>query len=344
MKKKSILCIFLFIMMLCFVGCGKKDPLVGTWKCLDYYVDEQNQTIIYEEEEVVFANGIVTQGVREFPYETDTETQTVILENGAHEVRIEYSIYNNKLEYGDYTFYKVDTEECKEHFEKVKEQAQLELDVMIAKIEEEKALQEALKNASESWEIEVNAFISEYNTKVTETTKRIENEFENFVQGTWTSHSNPGHSDTYEFNGREVRIIADWGFTKKMFDATIIVEMNQNLKFDGIDNNKFSECADDIQSKFEILKQTPFDENWKLEDLQNADSFIQEKMQYLYEQIDEYDALNLETLKLNPDIMEIKIPYIERDFVSVNISSLEDTQFSTKIKMGGGNYYELSRQ
>lgn len=330
-KKKQIIIILLGVLStVILMACGKKDPLEGTWKKIDYQIDQDKQEIEYTESEISFADGRMTKGNETLLYELADDGHSIYLENGSGETKKEFDIKNNSLLFDKELYYKFDTDEFNNYKAEIEAQAQTELDELVAQIEAEKALEqakkEALENAVNSWDDAVDRFVDDYYSSLETVRNNITTEVFDCLEGTWTSTSNPFHTDTYVFHNGEAELTI-LQLSTRIVEGKINVEFMFPFDFSQIDKNRFSGPSTDIESQLNLLQEAPFDDSWELEELQGADDYIQEKMDYLYAQIKEMESVTLEYCKKHPQMLTVTIPGAVREQNTIEVGSMEESKF-----------------
>lgn len=341
-KRKQVIMLFLGVVSaFILTACGKKDPLEGTWKKIDYLINQDKQEIEYIESEISFADGRMTKENETLLYELADDGHSIYLENGSAETKKEFDIKNNSLLFDKDLYYKVDTDEYNNYKAEIEAQAQTELDELIARIAEEEALEkakkEALENAVNSWDDAVDGFIDDYYSGLETVRKNITAEVFDCLEGTWTSTSNPFHSDTYVFHNGEAELTVSNRSTHTV-EGRINVEFAFPFDFSQIDRDKFSDSSTDIESQLKLLQEVPFDDSWELEELQGADAYIQEKMDSLYDQITEMESVTLDYCKKHPEMLTVTIPGAVQKQNTIEVGSMEESKFIMNKK------YEVYKQ
>lgn len=151
------------------------------------------------------------------------------------------------------------------------------------------------------------------------------------------STSNPFHTDTYVFHNGEAELTI-LQLSTRIVEGKINVEFMFPFDFSQIDKNRFSGPSTDIESQLNLLQEAPFDDSWELEELQGADDYIQEKMDYLYAQIKEMESVTLEYCKKHPQMLTVTIPGAVREQNTIEVGSMEESKFIMNEK------YEVYKQ
>lgn len=345
-KRKQIMILFLgAVFAFVLTACGRKDPLEGTWKRIDYQINQDKQEIEYTESEISFADGRMEKENKTLLYELADDEHSIYLNNGSTETKMEFNIKDNSLFFDGDLYYKVDSEEYKQYYTEIEKQAQTELDALIAQVEEEEALkkakEEALITASQLWDDSVNEMISDFDNAVSDTQERLKNEVISMLEGTWI-YNHPARTDTYIFANGTVTLNQDWGFTQKTVDGIVEVTLTPHLEFIQFDDEQLLDDTLEVNLKLGILQENcPFNEEWELEDLQNAESYIAEHFEPLHSQVDDIKNLTLENLKDSKNILSAIFKDNGLEFGTVDISTIT----SEKMIMIANSYeYELYRQ
>lgn len=345
-KKKLIKMLFLGVVVaFMLAACGKKDPLEGTWKKIDYKINQDKQEIEYTELEISFADGRISKGNKTLLYKLADDGNFVYLGDGSTETKMEFDIKDNSLLFDGDLYYKVDSNEYKQYYEETEKQAQAELDELLAKIAEEEALkkakEEALVTAPQLWDSAVNEFVNDYNNVVSDAQERLKNEVISMLEGTWI-YNHPARTDTYVFTNGTVSRSQDWGFDKKTAEGMVEVVLKPYLNFTQFDNEQLLNDELEMDSKLDVLRKScPFNEEWELEDLQNAESYIAERFEPLRSQIDDMKNLTLEDLKNNKSILSAVFKDNGNEFGTVDVSTIISEKM---IVMERSSKYELYKQ
>lgn len=345
-KKKQIIGGFLGVVFaFIFIACGKKDPLEGAWKRLDYQINQDKQEIEYKESEILFTEGRLTKENKTLLYELADEGSFVYLNDGSTETKIEFDIKDDSLFFDGYIYYKADSEEYKQYYEEIEKQAQTELEEFLSQIAKEEALrkakEEALEMALQLWSNSVNEIISYFNNTVSDTQEKLYNEVIAMLEGKWI-YNHPARTDTYTFTNGTVSLNQNWGFSAKNIEGTVDVVLKPYLEFAQFDDVQLLNDTLEVDLKLEILQTNcPFNEEWELEDLQNAESYIAERFEPLRSQIDDINNLTLGTLKNNKSILLAIFNNKGLVFGTADVSTLTSKKM---IMIANSSEYELYRQ
>lgn len=327
-KKMTWISAILFL-VLGLMGCGK-DPLEGTWKNKTYFINEESRKIEYTDSEITFMDGRITRDNNVMTYHLSEEDGYVYIEDGIGEEKKKYDVKENSLVWGNTLYYKIDSEEYQKHCEDVELQAETELKEIIKRIEEEEALikerENTLKDAVQLWETSINEFIDELENVVSEKQKSIESEVFNILEGVWSVD-----------NGSPIRevFIIENGIYK--YELSTFVRKEGNVEVEVIPFLDFSECNNDrlkdesidINEKLELMKDCPFDESWELEELKKANLYIEDNIGCLYEQIDEIEQLELESLMNDTtrNTLVIELPLEGLPSYKIDVKTLTESSF-----------------
>jgi len=240
---------------------------------------------------------------------------------------------------------KIDSEECKKYYEETEKQAQAELDELLARIAEEEALkkakEEALVTASQLWDKAVNEIIDDLDKAVSDTQERLKNEVIPMLEGTWI-YNHPSSTDTYVFSNGTVILNQNWRFKEETVEGIVEVMLNPYLEFSQFDDKRLLNDTLETNLKLGILQENcPFNEEWELEDLQNAESYIAEYFDLLHSQIDDIKNLTLEDLKNSKSILSVIFNDNGLKFGTVDVSTITSEKM---IMIAHSNDYELYKQ
>lgn len=343
--KPSIILFLGVVLAFIFTACGKKDPLEGVWKRIDYQINQDEQEIEYTESEISFADGRMEKENKILLYELADDEHAVYLSDGSTESKMEFNIEDNSLFFDGDLYYKADSEEYKQYYAEMEKQAQTELDALIAQVEEEEALkkakEEALITASQLWDDSVNEMISDFDTAVSDTQERLKKEVISMLEGTWIYNRRVG-TDIYIFANGTVTLNQDWRFTQKTAEGIVEVVLTPYLEFSQFDDKQLLNDTLEADLKLDILQENcPFNEEWELQDLQNAESYITEHFEPLHSQIDDIKNLTLENLKDSKNILSAIFDNNGLKFGTVDVSTITSEKM---IMIANSHEYELYKQ
>lgn len=345
-KGKQVIILFLGVVFaFIFTACGKKDLLEGTWKRIDYQIDQDKQEIEYIETQISFADGRMEKENKTLLYELADDERSVYLSDGSTETKMEFNIEDNSLFFDGDLYYKVESEEYKQYYAETEKQAQTELDELIARIAEEEALkkakEEALMAASKLWDDSVNEIINDFDNAVSDTQERLKNQVVPMLEGTWI-YNHPARTDTYVFTNGTVTLNQNWGFTQKTVEGIVEVTLTPYLEFIQFDDERLLNDTLEVNLKLAVLQENcPFNEEWELEDLQNAESYIAEHFEPLHSQIDDIKNLTLENLKDSKNIVSAIFKDNGLEFGTVDVSTITSEKM---IMIANSSEYELYKQ
>lgn len=347
-KKPQIIILFLGVLFaFILTACGKKDPLEGTWKRIDYQINQDRREINLTELEISFADGRMTKGNITLLYELADDGNSVYLSDGSTETKIGFDIKNNSLVFDADLYYKADSDEYRQYHEEIEKKAQAELDELLARIAEEEALKkakkEALVTALQLWDNSVNKIVNDLNSAVSDTQDRLKNELIPMLEGTWI-YNHPARIDRYVFANGTVILSEEpkmWG-DERTTEGVVEVALTPYLDFAQFDDKQLSNDTLEIDFKLDVLKEKcPFNEEWELKDLQNAESYIAEYFEPLYSQIDNIKNLTLENLKNSKNILSVIFNSYGSVFGTVDVSTITSEKM---IMINHSSKYELFKQ
>ena len=161
------------------------------------------------------------------------------------------------------------------------------------------------------------------------------------LEGTWI-YNHPSRTDTYVLANGTVTLNQNWGFDKKTIEGIVEVTLTPYLEFAQFNNEQLLNDTLEVDLKLGVLQENcPFNGEWELEDLQNAESYIAEHFEPLRSQIDDIKNLTLENLKNSKNIISAIFKDNGLEFGTVDVSTIT----SEKMFMIANSYeYELYRQ